>query len=191
LPALGRSPSRSVTRSSWSIATDRGSSRTTSTPLASSARNGCRGRRPNEDGRRPFSFRLRSRTSESEAVPSLEIALHPNARHAVLVNLMGDTLIENEMFGGDRVPYVSSVGVGVPTRTVVARSRSDCGRARARARLFRVWRPNARHAVLVNLMGDTLIENEMFGGDRVPYVYLQTAERRRRSEPNRARRCRH
>jgi hypothetical protein len=33
----------------------------------------CRGRRPNEDGRRPFSFRLRSRTSESEAVPSLEM----------------------------------------------------------------------------------------------------------------------
>ena len=53
---------------------------------------------------------LPSKLAQHPAVPADDfhefLALHPNARHAVLVNLMGDTLIENEMFGGDRVPYV-------------------------------------------------------------------------------------
>ncbi|GAA5952568.1 hypothetical protein JCM8115_003638 [Rhodotorula mucilaginosa] len=53
---------------------------------------------------------LPSKLAQHPAVPADDfhefLALHPNARHAVLVNLMEDALIENEMFGGDRVPYV-------------------------------------------------------------------------------------
>ncbi|TKA57665.1 hypothetical protein B0A53_00814 [Rhodotorula sp. CCFEE 5036] len=57
-----------------------------------------------------LSLDLPSKLAQHPAVPADDfhefLALHPNARHAVLVNLMEDALIENEMFGGDRVPYV-------------------------------------------------------------------------------------
>ncbi|GAA5986840.1 hypothetical protein JCM10908_000918 [Rhodotorula pacifica] len=43
---------------------------------------------------------------------------------------------------------------------------------------FLALHPNARHAVLVNLTKDTLIENSTFGGEPVPIIYLQMGKGR-------------